>query len=230
MRLLVDCGSGVTRRLAELGPSWQTITHVAITHFHIDHHGDLPTLIFAWKYGFLPPRSAPVDVIGPVGTAALFARLARGIRRVGHGARISAHDPRDRAVRTRSTSRADCACRAIPFRTRRRAWHIPWSATGGGSSTRATRDPSEALAAWARGCDLLRLRVFAARRRWRIPEHLTPEQCGELAASGGAEASGADALLSARSSSVDIRALVGAHYAGPVTLARDGWYFDIEDE
>src|SRR5258706_8015639 len=76
LRLLIDCGSGVTRRLAELAMAWQTITHVALTHFHIDHHGDLPTLVFAWKYGFLPPRSAPVEIIGPVGTAALFDRLA----------------------------------------------------------------------------------------------------------------------------------------------------------
>ena len=30
VRLLVDCGTGITRRLAERGPSWQTITHVAI--------------------------------------------------------------------------------------------------------------------------------------------------------------------------------------------------------
>jgi hypothetical protein len=29
---------------------------------------------------------------------------------------------------------------------------------------------------------------------------------------------------------VDIRALVGARYAGPVTLAHDGWHFDLEDE
>src|SRR6185312_6195548 len=76
LRLLIDCGSGITRRLAERGPDWQTITHVAITHFHIDHHGDLPSLIFAWKYGFLPSRTAPVEIIGPVGIAALFERLA----------------------------------------------------------------------------------------------------------------------------------------------------------
>ena len=28
---------------------------------------------------------------------------------------------------------------------------------------------------------------------------------------------------------VDVRAIVGARYAGPVTLAVDGWHFDIED-
>src|SRR3954463_1434604 len=75
-RLLIDCGSGVVRRLAERGQEWQTISHVALTHFHIDHHGDLPTLVFAWKYGFLPPRTAPVEIIGPPGTIELFERLA----------------------------------------------------------------------------------------------------------------------------------------------------------
>ena len=29
LRMLVDCGSGITRRLAERGPEWQTISHVA---------------------------------------------------------------------------------------------------------------------------------------------------------------------------------------------------------
>ena len=76
LQLLIDCGSGTTRRLAELAKSWQTITHIALTHFHIDHHGDLPSIIFAWKYGMLPTRSAPLDVIGPVGTQALLERLA----------------------------------------------------------------------------------------------------------------------------------------------------------
>src|SRR3569833_1667034 len=64
LRLLIDCGSGIVRRLAERGTEWQTITHVALTHFHIDHHGDLPPLIFAWKYGFLLARSAPLVIIG----------------------------------------------------------------------------------------------------------------------------------------------------------------------
>ena len=33
LQLLIDCGSGITRRLAELGDRWQTITHVALTHW-----------------------------------------------------------------------------------------------------------------------------------------------------------------------------------------------------
>src|SRR5436853_1697811 len=75
-KLLIDCGSGSTRRLAELGIAWQQITHIALTHFHLDHHQDLPSILFAWKYGQLPPRSAPVEIIGPVGTRDLLGRLA----------------------------------------------------------------------------------------------------------------------------------------------------------
>src|SRR4051812_17879487 len=76
IRLLIDCGSGVTRRLAELGVAWQSITHIAITHFHLDHYSDLPTLLYAFRHGMLPVRSAPLEIIGPAGTKELFDRLA----------------------------------------------------------------------------------------------------------------------------------------------------------
>src|SRR5688572_25715213 len=72
----MDCGAGTTRRLAELGIAWQQITHVAISHFHLEHHQDRPSILVAWKYGQLPPRSTPVDVIGPGGTRGLLERLA----------------------------------------------------------------------------------------------------------------------------------------------------------
>ena len=49
VRLLMDCGSGVASRMADLGVQWQTITHLAITHFHADHVVDLPTLLYAWR-------------------------------------------------------------------------------------------------------------------------------------------------------------------------------------
>src|SRR6476660_9002058 len=41
VHLLMDCGSGVATRLADVAYPWQTITHLAITHFHADHVVDL---------------------------------------------------------------------------------------------------------------------------------------------------------------------------------------------
>ena len=55
--LLLDCGSGVVHRLVEHGLDWARITHVAFTHFHTDHISDFATLMQAWRYGQLPPRS-----------------------------------------------------------------------------------------------------------------------------------------------------------------------------
>ena len=59
VRLLLDCGSGVAHRMEGLGLDWRGITHVALTHFHADHTSDLATLFVAWRWGQLPPRSAP---------------------------------------------------------------------------------------------------------------------------------------------------------------------------
>src|SRR5215207_2199944 len=76
VHLLMDCGSGITTRLADLGVAWQTITHLALTHFHADHVVDVPTLLYAWRYGQLPPRSEPLQIIGPQGTLRLLSAFA----------------------------------------------------------------------------------------------------------------------------------------------------------
>ena len=69
--LLVDCGSAVVTRMAELGIRWQDISHVANTHFHADHTSDIATLIYGWRYGQMPQKSDAVELIGPPGFSAL---------------------------------------------------------------------------------------------------------------------------------------------------------------
>ena len=61
-----------------------------------------------------------------------------------------------------------------------------------------------------------------------IPAHLTPRQCGYLAAAA------TPALLALTHlyppvEEVDIRAEVAERWRGPVAIATDGWYMDIED-
>src|SRR5581483_3821323 len=67
VRLLMDCGAGTMHRLARFELPWPTLTHVALTHFHMDHWGELPMLFFAVKYGTLPARKDPLTLIGPPG-------------------------------------------------------------------------------------------------------------------------------------------------------------------
>jgi ribonuclease BN (tRNA processing enzyme) len=49
-RLLLDCGPGVLARLRE-DESWPRVDAIAITHFHLDHWGDLVPWVWGSIYG-----------------------------------------------------------------------------------------------------------------------------------------------------------------------------------
>jgi len=61
LRLLVDCGPGVLGRLREL-EIWPTVDAIVITHFHLDHWGDLVPWVWGSFYlranGARPRRPA----------------------------------------------------------------------------------------------------------------------------------------------------------------------------
>ena len=50
-RLLLDCGPGVLARMRERDGGWPQVDAVAITHFHLDHWGDLVPWIFGAAFG-----------------------------------------------------------------------------------------------------------------------------------------------------------------------------------
>lgn len=70
-RIRLDCGAGTVHAMARCGLAWESLTHQVITHFHIDHVGELPALLFAFKYGRATPRSLPLELVGPAGLPAL---------------------------------------------------------------------------------------------------------------------------------------------------------------
>ena len=74
--ILLDCGPGALHSMARFGLPWQHISHLCISHFHTDHVGDVPALLFALKYGQLPPREQPLVVYGPKGLRRFFRKLA----------------------------------------------------------------------------------------------------------------------------------------------------------
>ncbi|MEK6324887.1 MAG: MBL fold metallo-hydrolase [Acidobacteriota bacterium] len=66
-RVMMDCGAGTVHALARYGVPWEQITHVFISHFHLDHVGELASLFFAFRYGMKAERTEPLIVIGPRG-------------------------------------------------------------------------------------------------------------------------------------------------------------------
>ncbi len=224
--LLLDCGSGVTHRLAEHVPAWREITHVAFTHFHADHVGDFATLVFAWKYGSLPGRSAPLRVIGPVGTTALLGRLADAfgdwLREPGFPLSVSEILPGETLA---LGDGVELGATKVPHT----AESVAYSLTRGGRRVVYTGDTGfdPLLGEWARGCDVL-LCECSLPATMAIPEHLTPEQCGALAAVARPK----HFVLTHFYPPVehtDVRAAIAAHYAGPLSIAFDGATFEIEE-
>jgi ribonuclease BN (tRNA processing enzyme) len=224
VRLLMDCGSGVAHRLAQLGIDWMGITHVALTHFHPDHVSDLVTLLVAWRWGALPPRAAPIVVLGPPGTRALIGSLADvfgpNVREPGYPLDVREVDA-GRAVDLGDDVRLEA--HKVPHTVESVAYSVAW----GGQRVVYTGDTGfdSALGTWARGADVL-LAECSLPASLAISTHLTPQQCGELAGLAAPR----QLVLTHFYPPVeqtDIRGAVAEHFAGPVVLAGDGWSTEI---
>ena len=224
VRLLMDCGSGVTHRLAELGEDWMGITHVAISHFHADHIADLPTLIFAWKYGALPARAAPVEILGPSGILRVLRGMAQGfgdwVTEPGFPLSIREVAP---DVRLELAPGVTLASRKTPHTEESLAWSVEHE----GRRIVYTGDTGydESLAEWARGADVF-LMECSLPAEMAIKEHLTPEQCGALAAVARPRRLVLTHLYPPVER-VDIRAAVASHFAGEVIIASDGMLIEV---
>ncbi|MGH6913129.1 MAG: MBL fold metallo-hydrolase [Geminicoccales bacterium] len=82
---LIDCGSGVTQRMAAAGVSGAKLDALLLTHLHSDHVVDLYQLIISsWHQG----RDRPQRIFGPAGTRA-FAEATMDLWRKERDLRIA---------------------------------------------------------------------------------------------------------------------------------------------
>ena len=223
VRLLIDCGSGVVHRMATLGLDWSTITHLALTHFDQDHTSDVVALFMAWRYGQLPARSAPVTVLGPVGTRALMERLAAALwdKLLAPGFPVEVVELAPGASHALGDGVA-LSTRAVTHEPE----SIAYAVEHAGRRVVYTGDtaPDPSLGTWARGaagCDVL-LAECSLPASMAVPSHLTPESVAERAAA-------ADpgllvlAHLYPPVEALDLAGIIGARWPGPVVVAHDGW-------
>lgn len=224
VRVLLDCGGGVLHRMATLGIRWQDITHVALTHFHADHWSDLAPLLSAWRYGDLPPRTAPATVIGPPGTRIRIERLAAAfgdwVLDPGYPLEVLELPPGETISLGEGV---ELETRSVPHTDE----SVAYSVVHAGRRLVYTGDTAydEEFALWAVGCGAL-LCECSLPSDMAVATHLTPEQCGALASIAAPE----HLILThfyPPVERVDIHALVAERYAGRVSLAVDGWTTEI---
>ena len=67
IRLMMDCGAGTLHALARYALPWEHMTHLFVSHFHVDHVAEMPSVLHALKWGATPKRVAPLAIIGPQG-------------------------------------------------------------------------------------------------------------------------------------------------------------------
>jgi ribonuclease BN (tRNA processing enzyme) len=226
VRLLIDCGSGAVLRMAELGLPWADITHVAITHFHADHTSDLATLIYGWKYGLLPPRSAPAEFIGPPGVQALLQAM-----KAAYGETLLDAPPPITVTEVAAGTVHPLAEGVLlqRFKVPHTPESVAYSVSGRGRRVVVTGDTGfdPALAVWADGCDVL-LCECSLPDALALPTHLTPRQCGTIAAIAQPKRLVLTHFYPPVESE-DIAGQVAEHFGGPVVCCHDGWTMDLEE-
>jgi ribonuclease BN (tRNA processing enzyme) len=224
LKILLDCGAGALHRLAQFGLPWHQITHVVLSHFHPDHWGELPMLVYALKYTTAPPRREPFVILGPPGVVRLLKKLAEGYGAwlLDPGFPIGILDvqagepfPLDK----------DMSLETFPVPHTPESVALSLTAPEGRLVYTGDTGPSTKLARWAAGADLL-LAECSLPAQLAMEIHLTPEQAGDLAREAGARRLVLTHFYPPVENSDPART-AATHFGGPVTAARDGDRFTI---
>ena len=224
LKILLDCGAGSLHGLAVCGLPWSEVTHVVLSHFHPDHYGELPMLVFALRHASVPPRQDPLVILGPPGTVRLVKALAEGYGKwlLDPGFPIGILD-----VRSNEPFPLDgeVSLETCPVPHTPESVAVGLSAPEGRLVYTGDTGPSAELARWASGCDLL-LAECSLPEGGALDIHLTPERAGDLAREAGARCLVLTHFYPPVETSDPARA-AATRFAGPVTAARDGDRFII---
>lgn len=220
--VLVDCGSGVLRRLGELNAEpelgLQAINEVLLTHHHLDHMADLlPLLKARWLLG-----QRETELFGPEGTKALLENL------------LELFPYLKEALKVHVTELAEgdrLEVGGLELAALRTVHHIPNLAYkfAGRVAISGDTEPFPEMGEFAEGCQLL-IHECSFPEGFTIPGHSTPKALG--AALAGREIA-ALALVHlyppalARSKEL-VESLRKAGFRGEIALARDLDRFQVE--
>ncbi|MCZ6918858.1 MAG: ribonuclease Z [Gemmatimonadetes bacterium] len=224
VRLLLDCGPGTLHRAAQFDIPWPDVTHVAVTHFHLDHWLEVPMVLYALRWGVEPARSRPLEIVGPVGLRDRLEHLARGysesLLEPGYPLAVTELEPGDTHRLADDVELETCKTphteESIAYAVRDSQARLVYTGDMG---------PSDALGDWARGCDLLLSECSLPDDR-AIAMHLTPTQAGRLAARAQPHRLVLTHLYPPVEQ-VDVLGLVAAEFAGKVVVAEDGDRFTV---
>jgi ribonuclease BN (tRNA processing enzyme) len=229
LHILLDCGSGTVHGMARSGVPWRELTHIAISHFHTDHVGDLPALLFALKHGLGDAERGPLTVFGPPGVRAFWRALAAayGDHMTDPGipfeiVELERSDERPlgdggATLRTHPTPHTDDS---VAFRIETKDGVVGYSGDTG---------PDPALGNFFAGVDLL-ICECSLPDPSGMDTHLTPRGVAEIASAAGAGTVVATHLFPVLDPERVPELIRGAGFRGRVVTGRDGMEIDLKSE
>ncbi len=167
--------------LARDGRDWRRIEHVVISHFHTDHLGDLPALLWAWMHGVSDAERRPRTLIGPLGLERVLDAFAEAygehVWEPGSPLELVELGPHD----VWEPPSGDFRLRA--HKTMHTDESVAWRVEFGGSAIGYTGDtgPHAPLGSFMSGTDVL-IAECAVPDGAGAAYHLSPTQVGDLAA------------------------------------------------
>ena len=245
--LLVDCGSGVTQRMAQAGISGRDIDAVLLTHMHSDHVIDLFQLVISsWHQG----RDRPMRVFGPQGTYSYVDAMvslwqSEMHRRIEHERRPSAlalqtevneinpgEDVQFGAMRVRAVE--------VDHKPIRHAYGYVFETDEAKLVISGDTRPCDALIEAAQGADLLLHEVFVhhamkpeegVRTAETIEQvasyHTLSSDVGKVAAKANAKWLALTHFVPPDCDTDALRKEVAADFSGPITMGADLMTLDV---
>ena len=225
--VLLDCGPGTLRRMAEAGLSVHDVDAVLLSHLHVDHVADLAPLLFSRKYDPLGPGERPIALWGPVGVAHHLDTLV-----LLHGATLFYPDdpPAITEFAVGSTwHRGGVGNLAVTARRVDHGAHeaLGYRIEGDGFALAYSGDsgPCDALVHLSQGADLF-LCECSVPDDAEVPGHMTPRHVGEIAAQAECRKVVLTHLYPMMDA-VDAEAGVRKYFGGEVVRGADGMRFAL---
>ena len=223
--LLLDLGPGAVHGMARHCKPWWRVTHVVFTHYHTDHFGDLPHLLFALKWAAPSPRQRPLRILGPPGLNDRVRALRRafGDFMVDPGFEVAYHEVEsDGSWKGRATGAPLLEFLPVPHTSASIAVRV----TAAGRSLGYTGDtgPDPALGPFFRGVEVL-LSECGYADPTPSSSHLSPSSVAAMARSAGPGLVVLTHLYPPLDCLDAPRLVHEAGYSGTVVCARDGEEF-----
>ena len=219
-RILLDCGPGTLHGMARYRVDWPELTHLAVTHYHNDHVGDLPALMQALRLGVEPSRTRPLTLLGPRGFRDYLARLSAvaGSQVIDPGFPLSVVELGPGEEHRDEEYDVSLSCMPTPHTPESVAYRVAVAEATVGYT--GDTGPSDLVSDFLRGCD-----VLIAECTQEDPPgsrtHLSPRGVAHLARAAAPDLLVVTHVAPPLTPQLAVQA-VRERYRGDVVAARDG--------